>query len=155
MPIKAVCVLKADKIDGTIHFEQEAPDSAVKVTGSVSTLTPGLHGFHIHEFGDNTNGCTSAGSHFNPHGRTHGGPTDPEDKRHVGDLGNVEANAEGIATVNITDSMISLTGEHSIIGRSLVVHALEDDLGKGGNEESLKTGNAGGRLACGVIGITK
>jgi len=155
MPIKAVCVLKAEKIEGTVYFEQEAAGSPVKVTGTVNTLEPGLHGFHIHEFGDNTNGCTSAGSHFNPHGRTHGGPTDPAEKRHVGDLGNVEANADGAVNVDIKDSMISLTGEHSIIGRSLVVHAKADDLGQGGDEESLKTGNAGGRIACGVIGIAK
>ncbi|XP_077976877.1 superoxide dismutase [Cu-Zn]-like [Glandiceps talaboti] len=152
--IKAVCVLKGEKVGGVINFEQEGVGAPVKVTGTVEPLDAGLHGFHIHEFGDNTNGCISAGSHFNPHGRTHGGPEDEPEKRHVGDLGNIEA-ADGKSNVNITDSMISLTGEHSIIGRSLVVHDKRDDLGKGGDEESLKTGNAGPRLACGVIGIAK
>lgn len=119
----------------------------------MSQLTPGKHGFHIHEFGDNTNGCISAGAHFNPHGKTHGGPTD--ETRHAGDLGNVIANAEGVAKVNISDAQISLTGANSILGRTLVVHADEDDLGKGGHELSATTGNAGARLACGVVGICK
>lgn len=125
----------------------------VKVTGEVSGLKKGLHGFHIHEFGDNTNGelhicllcnslymhicsnrlctphtdfailefqgCTSAGPHFNPLGKEHGGPTDAV--RHVGDLGNVEAGADGVAKVNITDKHIQLQGAHNILGRTLVV----------------------------------
>lgn len=107
----------------------------------------------VHEFGDNTNGCTSAGPHFNPFGKTHGAPEDVE--RHVGDLGNVVADASGNVTVNIQDSQLTLSGANSILGRSLVVHADPDDLGKGGHELSKTTGNAGGRLACGVIGITK
>ena len=107
----------------------------------------------VHEFGDNTNGCTSAGAHYNPLNKTHGAPSDEE--RHVGDLGNIEANDKGVANVVIEDSLISLTGEKSIVGRSLVVHADPDDLGRGGHELSKTTGNAGGRLVCGVIGVTK
>uniref|UniRef100_A0A125SL96 Superoxide dismutase [Cu-Zn] n=1 Tax=Sterechinus neumayeri TaxID=53479 RepID=A0A125SL96_STENE len=149
MSVKAVCVMKGEVVTGTITFTQEG--GSVKVEGEVKGLAAGEHGFHVHQFGDNTNGCISAGSHFNPEGKTHGAPSDEE--RHVGDLGNVTANAEGIATVNITDTVISLSGPHSIIGRSLVVHADVDDLGRGGHEQSKTTGNAGGRLACGVIGI--
>lgn len=150
--VKAVCVLQGDA-KGTLFFEQSDSSSPVKVTGSVCGLQKGQHGFHIHEFGDNTNGCTSAGPHFNPLGKDHGGPQ--ADVRHVGDLGNVEAGADGVAKVNITDKLIQLQGEHSIIGRTLVVHADPDDLGKGGHELSKTTGNAGARLACGVVGIAK
>lgn len=64
-------------------------------------------------------GCTSAGAHFNPLGKEHGGPTHAE--RHVGDLGNVEATANGVAKVNISDSQIQLSGPHSVIGRTVVV----------------------------------
>ncbi|XP_003397315.1 superoxide dismutase [Cu-Zn] [Bombus terrestris] len=148
--VKAVCVLQGE-VKGTLYFEQSDSSSPVKVTGQVTGLKQGLHGFHIHEFGDNTNGCTSAGPHFNPLKKDHGGPD--AEVRHVGDLGNVEANANGIANVNITDKVIQLQGPHNIIGRTLVVHADPDDLGKGGVELSKTTGNAGARLACGVVGI--
>ncbi|GLV31187.1 Superoxide dismutase 1 [Carabus blaptoides fortunei] len=151
--VKAVCVLNSEAVKGTVFFEQEAPNSAVKVTGEVSGLTKGLHGFHIHEFGDNTNGCISAGPHFNPHGKDHGAPT--ASVRHAGDLGNVEAGDDGVAKVNITDKEISLCGPMSIIGRTLVVHADPDDLGVGGHELSKTTGNAGARVVCGVVGIAK
>lgn len=150
-------VLKGDAgVSGTIHFQQALSGGPVTVTGEVKGLAPGEHGFHIHEFGDTTNGCVSAGPHFNVDGKNHhGGPTSAV--RHNGDLGNILANNEGVANVSITDSQISLVSgdKHDIKGRSLVVHEKKDDLGQGGNDESLKTGNAGGRLACGVIGITK
>uniref|UniRef100_W5KMP5 Superoxide dismutase [Cu-Zn] n=1 Tax=Astyanax mexicanus TaxID=7994 RepID=W5KMP5_ASTMX len=150
---KAVCVLKGTgEVTGTVFFEQ-GDGAPVKVSGEITGLTPGLHGFHVHAFGDNTNGCISAGPHYNPYNKTHGGPTD--EIRHVGDLGNVTAGADGVAKINIEDKMLSLSGPHSIVGRTMVIHEKEDDLGKGGDEESLKTGNAGGRLACGVIGIAQ
>ncbi|XP_056641198.1 superoxide dismutase [Cu-Zn] [Diorhabda carinulata] len=152
MPAKAVCVLKGE-VNGTIYFNQPNCSSPVEVTGEISGLGKGLHGFHIHEFGDNTNGCISAGAHFNPHGKDHAGPTAAD--RHVGDLGNVEAGSDGVAKINLKDSVISLEGEHNIIGRTVVVHADPDDLGLGGHELSKTTGNAGGRLACGVIGLAK
>jgi len=113
-----------------------------------------LNVFSLSQFGDNTNGCTSAGPHFNPDGCSHGAPENPRGSRHAGDLGNVTAEG-GTAKISLTDEMISLTGEHSVIGRTVVVHADQDDLGQGGHELSLTTGNAGARSACGVIGIAK
>lgn len=157
MSINAVAVLKGDAgVSGTIYFKQNASGGPVEVTGEVKGLTPGEHGFHIHEFGDATNGCVSAGPHFNVDpANHHGGPS--SQVRHNGDLGNISANEQGVATVKITDSLVSLVNgdKLDIKGRSLVVHEKKDDLGLGGDEESKKTGNAGGRLACGVIGITK
>ncbi|CAF5112490.1 unnamed protein product [Rotaria sp. Silwood1] len=137
---------------GLINFEETS--KGVHITGHIDGLEPGTsHGFHIHEFGDVSLGCTTAGAHFNPFKRAHGGPNDIE--RHVGDLGNVTADANGVVNLNIIDPMVSLYGDRSIVGRAIVIHAMPDDLGRGGNEESLKTGNAGARLACGIIGFTK
>ena len=89
------------------------------MTGEVKGLTPGKHGFHIHEFGDYTSGCVSAGSHFNPFKKQHGGPTD--ENRHAGDLGNIEAGADGVAKIDIVDAQIPLEGPNNILGRSVVV----------------------------------
>ncbi|KAI7869549.1 superoxide dismutase [Spinellus fusiger] len=152
--VKAVAVIRGDSpVKGVILFSQETENGPTTVEVEIRGLTEGKHGFHIHEFGDNTNGCTSAGPHFNPHGKTHGAPEDEE--RHAGDLGNVVADKNGDATLKITDNHVKLIGPQSIIGRTVVVHAAEDDLGKGGHELSKTTGNAGDRWACGVIGVTK
>ncbi|XP_012834440.1 PREDICTED: superoxide dismutase [Cu-Zn] 2 isoform X2 [Erythranthe guttata] len=111
----------------------------VHVKGRISGLNPGLHGFHIHALGDTTNGCNSTGPHFNPLNKVHGSPLDAE--RHAGDLGNIMAGSD--------DTQIPLSGQHSILGRAVVVHADADDLGKGGHELSKTTGNAGARVGCG------
>merc|ERR1711928_10421 len=143
MSVKAVCVLLGETVKGVLHFEQQGAE-AVQIKGEVTGLTAGNHGFHVHEFGDYSNGCMSAGGHFNPANQQHGG-----------DLGNITATDSRVATVDINDSLIQLSGENSIIGRTVVVHADPDDLGKGGVPLSLTTGNAGARVACGVIGIAK
>uniref|UniRef100_A0A1I8ARX6 Superoxide dismutase [Cu-Zn] n=1 Tax=Steinernema glaseri TaxID=37863 RepID=A0A1I8ARX6_9BILA len=153
MTNRAVAVLRGDVgVTGTVYFTQEKEGQPTTIKGEIKGLSPGLHGFHVHQYGDATNGCISAGPHFNPFGKTHGGPKD--DTRHVGDLGNVEANGDGVATFEIVDNLVQIHGVNSVIGRSLVVHAGQDDLGRGEGdkkEESLKTGNAGARAACGVI----
>ncbi|CAN0920572.1 Superoxide dismutase [Cu-Zn] 1 [Linum grandiflorum] len=149
--VKAVAVLgNSNGVGGTIFFTQEG-HGLTTVTGNISGLKPGLHGFHVHALGDTTNGCMSTGPHFNPHSKEHGAPED--ENRHAGDLGNVTVGDDGSATFTIIDQHLSLTGPHSIIGRAVVVHADPDDLGKGGHELSKSTGNAGGRVACGIIGI--
>ncbi|EXJ75611.1 superoxide dismutase [Cladophialophora psammophila CBS 110553] len=151
--VKAVAVLRGDsKITGQVTFEQASESAPTTITWDIQGHDPNAErGMHVHQYGDNTNGCTSAGPHYNPHGKTHGGPTDQE--RHVGDLGNIKTDAQGNSKGSVSDSFVKLIGEHSVLGRTIVVHAGTDDLGKGGNEESKKTGNAGPRPACGVIGI--
>jgi Cu-Zn family superoxide dismutase len=148
-PGKAVSVLHptaGNKVTGTVTFQKYGEN--IRVLADVSGLTPGKHGFHIHEFGDcSAADGTSAGGHFNPDGTRHGGPAVAE--RHVGDLGNLEADTVGNAHYEWTDSLIKFSGPHSIIGRAVIVHAGKDDLA------SQPTGAAGGRVACGVIGFAK
>ncbi|KAL9233266.1 hypothetical protein vseg_008287 [Gypsophila vaccaria] len=148
---KAVVVLSSSEgVCGTVNFTQEG-DGPTTVTGTVTGLKPGLHGFHVHALGDTTNGCMSTGPHFNPTGKEHGAPED--DVRHAGDLGNITAGDDGTAIFSIIDSQIPLSGPNSIVGRAVVVHADPDDLGRGGHELSKSTGNAGARIACGIIGL--
>jgi len=151
--IEAIAVIKGKKCSGTVIFK-ETKDKYVDIHVNLVSLKPGLHGFHIHEAGNLEDGCTSCCSHFNPTGVTHGGPNSKI--RHVGDLGNITADKNGICKQKFKDHMIKLRGiKYNIIGRSVVVHEDEDDLGLGGNEESLKTGNAGARIGCAVIGYKK
>ncbi|MGW5724894.1 superoxide dismutase family protein [Nocardia beijingensis] len=110
-----------------------------------------LRELQIHTFGDLSNGCTSRGPHFNPHGKTHGAPEDAI--RHVGDLGNITTNGAGVSTGSTTDSFVKLIGPNSVLGRAVVVHGGTDDLGKTDHPDSKTTGNSGPRPACGIIGI--
>lgn len=146
---KAICVLsptEGNDVSGTVTFTQT--DMSVKIVADLEGLTEGKHGFHVHQYGDCSSlDAKSAGGHFNPENKQHGAPSDEE--RHVGDLGNITADANGKAHYEATDTVIKLNGPHSIIGRGIIVHAGEDDL------TSQPTGNAGARVACGVIGIAK
>ncbi|XP_054163345.1 uncharacterized protein LOC128961165 [Oppia nitens] len=149
-PLKAVSVLTGKDVNGVINFEQVGYDR-VRVVGKIEGLSKGPHGFHVHQFGDVTKGCGSTGGHFNPHNREHGSPDDFN--RHVGDLGNIFADDNGVANIDIQDYYLTLNnGPNSIVGRAVVVHENVDDLGRGGHEQSKSTGNAGGRVACGLIG---
>lgn len=107
-------------------------------------LDPGTHGFHVHEKGDcSAPDASSAGGHFNPTGAPHGAPD--ATRRHVGDLGNVVADRNGVVRTRGEDAHLTLRGPHSILDRAVVVHTGPDDL------RSQPTGDAGGRLGCGVI----
>ncbi|GAV78959.1 Sod_Cu domain-containing protein [Cephalotus follicularis] len=150
--VKAVALIIGDNnIRGFIQFVQQPPNGCTHVKGRITGLTPGLHGFHIHALGDTTNGCISTGPHFNPLKKGHGGPSDKE--RHAGDLGNIVVGPDGVSEISIEDTQIPLSGQHSILGRAVVVHADPDDLGRGGHELSKTTGNAGARVGCGIIGL--
>ena len=138
---------KDGKVEGTVNFAA-APGGGVHVTGKITGLAPGTHGFHVHEFGDcSAADFASAGGHFNPTGQPHGAPKDAT--HHVGDFGNIEAGADGTATIDYTDAGGSFDGRRSVLGRAVVVHANPDDL------KTQPSGNAGGRVACGVVGVAK
>src|SRR5437016_4169218 len=149
-PLKAVAVLhptQGNKVSGIVTFAEVA--DGVQVHAEITGLTPGNHGFHVHEFGDcSAPDASSAGAHFNPTNKPHAAPDAAE--RHVGDMGNVEADASGKAKLEYVDHQISLTNDQqSAIGRSVVVHAKADDL------KSQPAGDSGARIACGVIGRAK
>ena len=133
-------------VQGTIYFTQQGDH--VNIKGKIVGLKPGEHAMHVHEFGDLTDieqGMT-AGSHYNPTGMPHGHPTDQ--KRHAGDFGNITADQNGVALLDMNDPVVQLNGPHSIIGRSLVVHANPDKF-------TQPVGDAGPRVAVGVIGIAQ
>ena len=152
-PIEAVCVLTnktVKKLDGFILFKEDLKNKETVIKVKLSGLKPGKHGFHIHKTGDLRQSCKSLCAHYNPFNKNHGGPNSKI--RHVGDLGNVIADKNGNVNMTIRDKLVKLRGKYSVIGRSIVVHDKADDLGLGGDKESLITGNAGARIGCGVIG---
>ena len=152
MTAKAIAVFDG-KIKGTVKFFDYESEPFVAIEINLTGLKKNaLHGFHVHECGDLTKGCDSMCAHYNPYGKNHGCPGVKE--RHVGDLGNIQTDSDGNAKYISVDNVIKLRGKKcNIIGRGLVIHADPDDCGMGGDEESLKTGNAGKRIACAVIGI--
>jgi len=149
--MNAIAVFEG-KINGTVRFEEQGRYTIIYI--ELKGLSKnGLHGFHIHEAGDLTDKCESMCAHFNPYNKSHGGP-DSKD-RHVGDLGNLKTDKNGNVSIIMSDNMIKLKGKASIIGRGLIIHADEDDLGLGTNSASKINGNAGKRIACAIIGISK
>lgn len=144
---EAKVVAKSDsKVEGVVHFTLKG--EMVSVHAKLTGLEPGEHGFHVHEKGDCSSADgKSAGGHFNPHSVDHAGPD--AETHHAGDLGNITANAEGVAelSVELPASFISLAPDaaNNIVGRAVVVHGGADDL------KSQPSGAAGPRVGCGVI----
>ena len=147
-PQHAVCVFDrahSGSVSGSVQMSSLG-DGTTRFVCSIVGLTPGLHGFHIHTYGDLREGCKSACDHYNPWGRSHGGTHGYD--RHVGDLGNLIVNEQGVCSQII----VAEVRVDQIIGRMLVIHENEDDLGMTQHPDSLKTGNSGARVACGVVG---
>ena len=150
--ISAIVCFNEKKIQGTIEFYENVKDNTVTIkinlTGFKKNST---HAMHVHEKGNLSNNCMGACGHFNPYNKNHGNINSKE--RHVGDLGNIKSDEHGNVVMILTDKLIKLRGTKcNIIGRSVVIHENEDDLGLGGHDDSLTTGHAGGRIACAVIG---
>jgi superoxide dismutase, Cu-Zn family len=148
--VKLIAVIRPvgkGNVSGTVVFEKTA--EGVKVTAKIGGLTPDArHAFHIHEFGDlGSEDASSAGEHFNPGGDAHGMPG--QTQRHAGDLGNLKADGQGNAVEVVTVKGLTLDhGPNGILGRAVIVHSKPDDGGQ-------PSGNAGGRIGGGVIGISK
>jgi Cu-Zn family superoxide dismutase len=120
-------------------------EGGVHVVLTVEGIEPGDHGAHVHEKGDcSAADGASAGGHFNPQTQDHGLPGGP--KRHLGDLGNITVGKDGKGSLDITapGANLKATDAASFVGRAIIVHAKKDDGGQ-------PTGNAGGRVGCGVI----
>jgi superoxide dismutase, Cu-Zn family len=136
---------EGSEVSGTVIFSNT--EVGVTVSANVEGLPPtSAHGFHIHEVGDcSAADASSAGDHFNPDDQPHGAPDSV--RRHAGDLGNLLSNGVGVAQTTAIDSVLTFSEENSILGRSVVIHTGADDL------ETQPAGDAGDRLACGVIEI--
>ena len=140
------------KLKGSyVSFYQDNSQTPVKINVHIKNVTPGKHGFHIHEKGNLLkNDCSECAGHWNPYNKKHGGLQD--NNSHAGDLGNIIANDTGEIKTHISTDKLTLYGKYSIFGRSIIIHADEDDLGKGNHDDSLITGHAGKRLDCAIIG---
>lgn len=159
--MNAVCVFQPNlktNIQGWVRFHQKTQKSPCFVAIELHNLSPNSkHGIHIHRYGDLTQGCASTCEHYNPTGERHGSQLLHGTKRHAGDLfNNVMTDKHGFAKLEFIDPMIQVS---DILGRSIVLHQDADDLGalrdlntqKG--QESAKSGNAGKRIACAIIGL--
>ncbi|HLD69586.1 MAG TPA: superoxide dismutase family protein [Candidatus Omnitrophota bacterium] len=131
---------ESTSIAGTVTFKQVGNDLTISV--SVQGVPPGKHGFHIHEKGDCSDNGKAAGGHFNPMGVTHGFlPTDGHEKAHSGDMGNIDIAEDGTGKLELTLPYVHLS---TVSGLAVILHEKVDDFGQ-------PTGNAGGRIGCGII----
>jgi Cu-Zn family superoxide dismutase len=142
---EAIAVLDTKDVYGIVRVSQEA--KGVRIHADFTKLPPGLHGFHIHKAGDMREGCTSCCDHWHKGTPSiHGGPPSSHGHRHTGDLGNI--------SMDKPTSSFFLKGVRveELFGRSIIVHADPDDLGKGEYEDSATTGHSGARIACAIFG---
>jgi len=154
----AIAILNEKNIKGEVRFHQCKDENNALVFFNLTGFKPNaIHAIHIHEYGDLSNGCTSLGAHLNLKDKNHGNLGDITNS-HTGDLiNNIHADSKGNFKYSYVDPRLQIFGniKKSIIGCSIVIHKDMDDLGLGGNAESLKTGNAGERIACSIIGKSK
>lgn len=149
------------KIVGSVKFHQCEEGRPTKVHISLSNLPPNTtRGFHFHTYGDLSQGCKTLCEHFNPTNKLHGSNLLYGNDRHAGDsINNITSDEKGVVNIIYMDDMIGLTGNNSVVGRSVVIHENQDNLGIYRYENSEKgklsatTGDAGSRIACSVIGI--
>lgn len=128
---------------GVVHF-RELADGSVEVHAVISGAPQGVHGFHVHDKGDCGDNGNAAGGHFNPNATPHAAPA--VDPHHAGDFGNVTVDSYGKAETRFTTRSVTVTaGPTSAVGHAVILHANPDDL------TTQPTGNAGARIACGVV----
>ena len=140
--VAALAGTSDNDVKGGLRLEERS--DGVWITGDVLGLKPGMHGFHIHEKGDcSASDASSAGGHLALGVTVHGAPTDAQ--HHAGDLGNIDADADGSATVAVLAKGVTLTGERGIVGRAFIIHGGTDDL------HTQPSGGSGAPVACGVI----
>jgi Cu-Zn family superoxide dismutase len=128
---------------GTVHLTERG-DGSVLVEVDLTSVPPGVHGFHIHDQGECGPDGMAAGGHFNPTNAQHGAPDAPS--HHAGDFGNVTADANGNVKTKFSTRAVTVSpSSSSAVGHAVILHANPDDL------TTQPTGNAGGRIACGVV----
>ena len=167
--MNAICIFDTNssfnsgKLAGFVSFHQYDQNKLTRIVIDLSGFKPNkIHAIHIHEEGDLSKGCESLCAHYNPFGKLHGNVSIHRKNRHVGDLiNNIQSDNNGNVKLSFTDDLVSLYEPYSVIGRSIVIHEKEDDLGIYRNDntpqgkESGKTGNAGKRISCCIIGRSK
>lgn len=151
----AICVLRHERYQthdeypyGVVHIRETSPNGPLSLDIFISGISPGNHGFHLHNSGNELHAPDSLCSHFNPTKALHGGLNDPQG--HYGDFGNITVDENGNCETTIVALYVRMK---DVLGRSLIVHADEDDLGLGPYPDSRTTGHSGKRILWGIIGV--